>query len=155
MRYILLYLLPLSIIAETPIISEEAYKDEHGTYWHIRKEINLNNGNKVPLLFEFTNKGEGSIKLSKGIWLPIYDCSENGGSYYKPCMMNQTLKDINGDGFLDIYLSTKLYTLSESHSESYHDAGKVFAELIFNPKKNDFFLSKHSSTIKTYEYYEN
>ena len=101
MKYIYLILLPLFIFADTDIISEkEAFQSEDDIYWHIRKEIQVKDGLKIPLLFEFTKRGLGSLKLKDGMWLPIYDCNDNGGTRYEPCMMHQSLKDLNKMVFL-------------------------------------------------------
>jgi len=146
--------MPLLIFADTDIISEkEAFNSEDGIYWHIRKEIQVKNGLKIPLLFEFTKRGLGSLKLKKGTWLPIYGCNDNGGTRYKPCMMRQSLKDLNNDGFLDIYLTTTLYKLQEGAVESFVPSKKIFAELLYNPAKHEYYLAKHSSAIEIYEYY--
>ena len=155
MKYIYLILLPLFIFADTDIISEkEAFQSEDDIYWYINKEIQVKDGLKIPLLFEFTKRGLGSLKLKDGMWLPIYDCNDNGGTRYKPCMIHQLLKDINNDGFLDIYLTTELYQLQEGAVQSFVPLKKIFAELLYNPDKHEYYLSKHSSGIETYVYYE-
>ena len=155
MKYIYLILLPLFIFADTDIISEkEAFKSEDGIYWHIKKEIQVKDGLKIPLLFEFTNRGLGSLKLKDGRWLRIYDCNDNGGRRYEPCMMQQSLRDINNDGFLDIYLTTELYQIQEGVVQSLIPSKKIFSELLYNPDKHEYYLSKHSSGIETYVYYE-
>ena len=148
-----LSLLPFSTCAEI-ISSEEAFAVESDVYWHIMKEVDVKDGLIVPLLFEFTNRGLGRLKLSHGKWLPIYDCSENGGFIYEPCMMKQSLKDLNGDGFLDIYLSTQIQRPGEKESEPFTNLRKGFVELIFDPEKKEFFVGKHSSKIEAFEYYE-
>ena len=156
MKYIYLILLSLFSFADTDIISEkEAFQSEDDIFWHIKKEIQVKDGLKVPLLFEFTKRGVGSLKLKDGTWLRIYDCNDNGGTRYKPCMMHQSLKDINHDGFLDIYLTAELYQIQEGAVQSLIPAKKIFAELLYNPDEHEYYLSKHSSNINTYEYYEN
>lgn len=136
------------------ITEKEAFSADAGVYWHITKEISVKENKKVSLLFEFTNRGFGSLKLSHGVWLHIYDCSTNGGFLYAPCMMSQEIKDLNGDGYKDIYLETELVEPGETEKEQPKKLGKGFVELIYDPEANEFKFGKHSQKINTYTYYE-
>jgi hypothetical protein len=147
-----IFLLPSAQAGE--IISQKEINDaEAPIFWQLSKTVSVKEGVELPLLFEFSARGNGSVKIKHGQWIKVYDCHED--SYvYDPCLMSQNLKDINGDGFIDVQFSTNLIDPGEKESDPRVNQGQLYVELLYDVSKNSFKLGKHSEFIQPYEYYE-
>ena len=152
-----IYLLPLLITLQVQakdIISQKEINDaEAPIYWQVQKIVPIKANVEMPLLFEFSARGNGSIKIKHGQWIKIYDCHEDG-YVYEPCLMNQKLTDLNLDGYNDILFSTNLIDPGEKESDPRINQGQVYVELLYDVTNNTFKLGKHSETVQPYEYYE-
>ncbi|WP_028109744.1 hypothetical protein [Ferrimonas futtsuensis] len=149
----LLLIFSLNSFGNQILTSKEVYDAEAPIYWQIQKTVTINETITVPLLFEFSQRGNGSVKIKHGLWIRIYDCHNN--SYiFEPCLMEQELLDINSDGFNDVLFESQLIYTGEKESDPKIDKGKVFVQLIYSPSEKTFILGKHSESIKPYEYYE-
>ncbi|MCG7560344.1 hypothetical protein [Pseudoalteromonas sp. McH1-42] len=150
---ILLLSIPGWAIGNQLLTNEDILEAEQPIYWHVKKLVTVNEAVTHPLLFEFTSKGNGSVKVKHGQWIKIYDCHDNG-YLYSPCLMNQVVKDVNSDGYNDVVFESELIYTGEKESDPRIKMGRVFVELVYSKKENGFTLGNYSTSIKPYEYYE-
>ncbi|ESP91445.1 MULTISPECIES: hypothetical protein [Pseudoalteromonas] len=155
MKYILLLLLisPCISIANQILTPKEVFESEQPIYWKIDKKVSIRESVFATIKFEFSQKGNGSVKVRDGLWVRVFDCHDNG-FLYSPCLMRQRLKDINSDGYNDIVFEADLIDTGEKESDPKTNKGRVFVELLYSPEHRAFKLGNYSDSIEPYQYYE-
>lgn len=93
--------------------------------------------------FEITSKGNGSLILIDRL-VRLYD-SHDDLAYFKDGLLQNTLIDLNNDGYLDIKLNGIAIITGEK--EDVLGEKNVSASLIYNPAENTFDIKSKSNEI--------
>jgi len=105
----------------------------------VKAEITLSEKLNIPVTFEATSKGNGTINI-QGLLLKVFD-QHDDGTIFKDDFLRLKTQDLNGDGILELIFSGTLVHTGEKESDP----------ATLEPIKAIYTLDCNSGFIKIFE----